>query len=261
MGKKQPLKKLLKEKYPDKLEKEIYAMIICGEILVNNEKILDPNALVFNESEIQIVKQRKYVSRGGIKLEHALKEFNINVNNKVFIDAGCSTGGFTHCLLKNSAKHVYSVDVGYNVLDYKIRTDKRVSVFERTNIMNIESKNLNYKPNAAVMDLSFRSIKGAVSHIMKLLNDKIIISLIKPQFEWENPDKEFNGIVKNKNTIFNILNKLIYKIEMENCYTCNFTESPILGRKGNHEYFFLIKDKEEESKNDIMNLIQKTILK
>lgn len=258
---KKPLKNILKKRFPFKNEKELFAMILCGEVLVNNEKNKNPNINIDEESDIKIKKEKKYVSRGGIKLNHALKVFNIDVKDRIFIDAGCSTGGFTDCLLKKKAKYVYSVDVGYNVLDYKIRTDKRVKVFERTNIMQLYRKNFQEIPHAAVMDLSFRSITGAVSHIMNLIKDKIIISLIKPQFELLKPYNGFNGIVKDKKELYNILKIVIDAIALENCFPVDITESPILGRKGNHEYFFLIKDKKEKSKKELMEILEKVILK
>ncbi len=256
-----PLKKLLLNKYPDKSKKELYAMIVCGEIYVNNEKVQNPNISINAESEIKIKKNKEFVSRGGIKLQHAVTEFNIKPENKIFIDAGCSTGGFTDCLLKNKAKMVYSIDVGYNQLDYKIRTDSRVKVHERLNIVKLAHKHFTDSPDAAVMDLSFRSITGAVSHIMALIKDKWIISLIKPQFEWKNPDAEFNGIVKDKKEVLNILKDLIDEIAKENCFVANVIESPIMGRKGNNEYFFLIKNKEEISRTQILKMLHEIVLK
>ncbi len=254
------LKKLLLQKYPDKTEKELYSLIICGEIYVNNEKILNPNVNINIESEVIIKKNKLFVSRGGIKLQHAIKEFGIIPHNRVFIDAGSSTGGFTDCLLKNNARMVYSVDVGYNQLDYKIRIDNRVKVYERLNIMKLDNKHFTIQPHAAVMDLSFRSIKGAVSHIMNLIKDKWIIALIKPQFEWKNPDDDFNGIVKSREEVLNILKSLTFEISKEKCFVNNVTESPIKGRKGNTEYFFLIKDTDKISRTQILKILHDIVL-
>ena len=137
----------------------------------------------------------KYVSRGGFKLEKALSEFGMDVTGLVMLDAGSSTGGFTDCLLQNGAKAVHSVDVGFNLLDFKIRNDSRVVVHEKQNIMTLTKEALVPAPQAAVADLSFRSIKGAASHILDLVGDTWLIALIKPQFEVPKWQENFFGVV------------------------------------------------------------------
>ena len=134
--KKLPFLQLAIKKFPAASRKELYAAILCGEIKVNGGRIKDPKEMI-NSNSILEIKNKAFVSRGGIKLDYALSEWNIDVEDKVFIDAGSSTGGFTDCLLKRGAKYVHSVDVGYNQLDYSIRSNNRVIVHERTNIMNI----------------------------------------------------------------------------------------------------------------------------
>ncbi len=237
-AKQYPLYKLLKEKFPEYEEKRLYSAILCGEVLVEGGVIKDPKLLVSPLSRINI-KTVSFVSRGGEKLHEALKTFSLDIRGKVFIDAGSSTGGFSQCLLNNGAEKVFAVDVGYNQLDYSLRTDSRVVVKERTNIMDIHS--LEPRPNAAVADLSFRSIHGAASHILSLTSDKWMIALIKPQFEWTYPPDDFNGIVSGRNNIEMILRDVIDGLIQEGIYPADVTTSPIPGRKGNQEFLFLLR--------------------
>jgi 23S rRNA (cytidine1920-2'-O)/16S rRNA (cytidine1409-2'-O)-methyltransferase len=133
------LDKLLHEKNITDSREKAKALIMAGKILVNKEKIDKPGTLVIEESEIQILGEKlPYVSRGGLKLEKALKSFPLSVENKVILDIGASTGGFTDCALQNGAKKVYAVDVGYGQLDWKLRSNEKVVSMERTNARYLE---------------------------------------------------------------------------------------------------------------------------
>lgn len=223
----------------------LYTKIMCGEVLVNGEKMSDPSSKVSIDSDIKIV-EKKFVSRGGVKLEAALDGWNIDVTGKILLDAGSSTGGFTDCLLKRGAARVYSVDVGYNQLAYSLRTDKRVNVLEKTNIMHINE--LTPLPDSAVADLSFRSISGAARHIINITTEKWLIALVKPQFEIDSKKyPDFNGIIKDKSILNNVLNGVLEKIEKDKLYVEKVILSPVKGRKGNIEFLFLIRD--NQSKN------------
>ncbi|MBN2442863.1 MAG: TlyA family rRNA (cytidine-2'-O)-methyltransferase [Spirochaetales bacterium] len=257
--KKIPLINLLKLKFPEIPHKELFAGILCGEVYINNEKICDKNRLVPVSSDI-IFKYKKYVSRGGVKLAHVLEKWNIEVENKVYIDAGASTGGFTDCLLKHGAGLVYSVDVGYNQLAYSLRIDPRVCVYEQTNIFTIQKGSLDPQPHAAVCDLSFRSVVGAATHILDLTISDTLIALIKPQFEWENPDPGFNGIIKKTETLIEICTHLVRKLYSQDVYVSRVELSPIAGTKGNRELFFLLKKKSGEKKEDIISSITELFL-
>ncbi|MCK5154337.1 MAG: TlyA family RNA methyltransferase, partial [Spirochaetales bacterium] len=147
----------------------LYSKIMCGKVLVDGVKNSNPGSKVYVDSSIEII-EKEFVSRGGLKLKAALDNWDIDVHGKVFIDAGSSTGGFTDCLLGKGADHVYAVDVGYNQLAYSLRTNDRVSVFEKTNIMHLNEQSP--VPAAAVADLSFRSISGAGRHIINLTTEK-----------------------------------------------------------------------------------------
>lgn len=225
----------------------LYSKIMCGEVLVNGEKNSNPGCEVFVDSKIQF-REKGFVSRGGLKLGAALDKWNIDVTGKIFIDAGSSTGGFTDCLLRNGAHHVHAVDVGYNQLAYSLRKDKRVSVFEKTNIMHLGE--IIPAPDAAVADLSFRSISGAGRHIVNLTLEKWLIALVKPQFEIDHLKyPEFNGIISKKSILKNVLNDVIIKINIDNLYVEKVMLSPIKGRKGNTEFLFLIRDNQTNNEN------------
>ncbi len=239
MGNKLLLKEL-ETRFPEYSRDALYSRVLCGEVTVNGEKILNPSIRIDSGSTIEIIEKR-FVSRGGLKLEAALKNWNIEVEGKVFLDAGSSTGGFTDCLLQKGAVKVYSVDVGYNQLAWSLRNNSRVSVHEKCNIMHFEKPDP--PPFAAVADLSFRSISGAASHILNLTSDKWLIALVKPQFEIDPviyPD--FNGVIKDSGILKKVMGNLLKKISSDNLYVEKTMLSPVKGRKGNREFLFLIRD-------------------
>ena len=260
MKEKSSLKEILKRRY-NFTEKEIFARILCGEVYVNNEKINTPGRLIRNDSIIELKKKRNFVSRGGDKLNPILDSWNINVIDKIFIDAGCSTGGFTDCLIQKGAKLVYAVDVGYNQLDYSLRNNKKVFIYERKNIMHMNESDFTVKPDSAVVDLSFRSINNAAKHILGLVKEEYIIALIKPQFEWRMPDENFNGVIEDKKILHKILINLVHALWKEKTYISKVGISPIKGRKGNNEFFFLINEKENIKETVILKDIETLIAK
>jgi 23S rRNA (cytidine1920-2'-O)/16S rRNA (cytidine1409-2'-O)-methyltransferase len=168
--------------------------------------------------------------------------WDIPVEGKGFLDAGCSTGGFTDCLLQGGASFVHAVDVGYNQLDYSLRVNSKVYVHEKTNIMHIE--NLDPVPFGAVADLSFRSIADAAAKTLTLVSGKFLIALVKPQFEVEDPDESFDGIIRNTEEIYSIALEVLNKLWDEGSYVEKTALSPVKGRKGNQELLFLIRSEE-----------------
>ncbi|MXV77940.1 TlyA family RNA methyltransferase, partial [Candidatus Poribacteria bacterium] len=158
-------------------------LILAGAVKVNNNPKVKPGQSVSNNDEIEVKPSARYVSRGGLKLEKALIEFNIKVQDKVAIDVGASTGGFTDCLLQHGAKYVYAVDVGYGQLAWKLRQDCRVEVIDRTNIRYIDPNLFTFPPEIAVLDVSFISIRKVLPVLFQTLAVPDTIALVKPQFE------------------------------------------------------------------------------
>lgn len=247
--KRQPLLAAAVERIPDLSKDEAYAAILCGEIFVNGERTRDPRATV--PADARITRERsRYVSRGGLKLEHALDLWHVDVGGKVFLDAGSSTGGFTDCLLQRGAVHVHAVDVGYNQLAFRLRSDRRVSVHERTNISDITT--LIPPADAAVADLSFRSIEGVAGKLLGLAAERWAIVLIKPQFELRGTEPGFDGVVRNTETLREVLESVVELLWREGAYPSSMVRSPILGRHGNREYLFLLRDSARLSKSQLL---------
>lgn len=234
---KKPLFDLLQKQYPQYHKNQFEAFLACRQIIIAGETCTSLETLYPQESRVDIMFTR-YVSRGGLKLEYALRSWSINVNNVVMLDAGSSTGGFTDCLLQHGASLVHAVDVGYNQLDYKLRVDGRVQVHERQNIMHITS--LDPQPAAAVADLSFRSITGAASHILSLTSQSWMIALIKPQFEIAKGTHQFSGVVTGDQLLVETLLAVYKTLQEEGVGIEAIVESPILGRKGNREFLALL---------------------
>lgn len=233
--KKIKLLQLAVQQFPEYTEKELFASILCGELLTAGEKIKDPKRVVSVDAVLELCR-KKYVSRGGLKLEKVLKLWSLDVQGKRILDAGCSTGGFTDCLLQNGALSVYAVDVGYNQLDYSLRVNPAVVVMEKTNIMSVQK--LDPMPHWAVADLSFRSLRSAASHILSLTQESRLIALMKPQFELENPDDDFDGVIREPSQILQITKTVIQEMAEEGAYVSRASLSPVTGRKGNQELLF-----------------------
>lgn len=227
---------LMNEKYKSNSSEKNYALILCGNVLADGVRIRLPGQKIDINAEISI-EEKKFVSRGGLKLEHAIGFWNIGIEGKGFLDAGSSTGGFTDCLLQHGALFVHSVDVGYNQIDYNLRNNKNVILHEKTNIMHIES--LDPVPDIGVADLSFRSINRAASKILSLVSERRLIALVKPQFETGSENLK-KGIVQSKTVLEETLLKVIDSLFDENAFVLDIIKSPVSGRKGNNEFLFYI---------------------
>jgi 23S rRNA (cytidine1920-2'-O)/16S rRNA (cytidine1409-2'-O)-methyltransferase len=234
---------MLKIQYTDLTEKEAYARIICGEVFAGGERVRDPGRRFDPDVLIQL-RSRKFVSRGGEKLEPVLEALKIEVQGKVFVDAGASTGGFTDCLLQHGAATVHSVDVGYNQLDYRLRMDPRVRVHERTNILSVEK--LDPAAHMAVADLSFRRLRGAARQLLSLTGENRLVALVKPQFEIRpGTYSSFTGVVKSPALHEDILVEVAENLIADGIGIRAVLPSPIRGRKGNREFFFYLEGKVE----------------
>lgn len=229
---------VLSQRYPEYSKDQLVAYIVCKNVKVDGQICSEPRELIDSEARIELIFD-KYVSRGGFKLEHALDSWQINPASLVMLDAGSSTGGFTDCLLQRGASIVHSVDVGYNQLDFRLRIDPRVVVHEKQNIMTLQD--LLPRPHAAVADLSFRSIRGAASHILSLTSDKWLISLIKPQFEVPRWKEGFFGVVTDSTLLLEVMSTVYDALDEEGVGIHAVVPSPLLGRKGNTEFLALLK--------------------
>ena len=213
-------------------------IILAGCVFVNGVKVTSKAQKIKDTDKIEIIQNKKYVSRAGEKLEKALLEFNLSVENKICLDIGASTGGFTDCLLYYGAKNVYALDVGHNQLVYKLRNDKRVISIEDFNAKDIKREMFkNEIPSIVVSDVSFISISKIAPIIFKELYDlEYWVSLIKPQFEAEKGEVSKGGIIKDDILREKIVNNAIDRITAVGFKEINRTISPIKGSKGNIEY-------------------------
>lgn len=236
-GKLSPILKVLSEQYPEYDKDRLTAFVVCRNVLVNGELCSDPRAKIPQDCSIRFTTDR-YVSRGGLKLEHALETWKLDVSGLVVLDAGSSTGGFTDCLLQHGAKLVHSVDVGFNQLDWKLRADDRVLVHEKQNIMTLGR--LVPSAEAAVCDLSFRSIKGAASHILSLCGGTWLVSLIKPQFEVPRWREDFSGVVEDPSLMEEIMLNVHHALSEDGVGIHRLLRSPITGRKGGNTEFLAL---------------------
>ena len=227
--------------------------IMVGNVIVNEQKIDKPGELISLDKIKSIrIKERDipYVSRGGLKLEKAIKVFDLDFKNKIVLDIGASTGGFTDCSLQNGAKFVYAVDVGTNQLDWKLRNDSRVKSIENKHINDLEKSYLKDEIDIIVMDISFISIKKVLYKIKELLKENgFAIFLIKPQFEAERNEIE-KGIVNNLNIHKRVINEIIEEAKTYQLFLENLTVSPIKGTKGNVEYLAKLSKKSNFSSNE-----------
>lgn len=214
------------------------ALILEGKVLVNGKKVEKPGTMVDDSSNIELCGENiPYVSRGGLKLEAAIKKFEIDIKDKVAMDVGASTGGFTDCLLQHGAKKVYAVDVGYGQLAWKLRTDPRVIPIERTNIRYMPKEQIPENIDIATIDVSFISLKLVIPKVMEFLKDRgEIVALIKPQFEVGKKDVEKGGIIRSPEKRQFAVSEVVKFCEQSGLKIKGVIESPIRGQKGNIEY-------------------------
>ena len=237
------LDQLLAEKGLAGSRQRAQGIIMAGLVLVDGEKVDKPGHLVNPSCSIDLTgPDHPYVSRGGIKLEAALKEFSVDVTGLTILDVGASSGGFTDCLLRHGAKKVIAVDVGYGQLAWSLRNDPRVLVLERTNIRNLSALEIEDVIDGAVIDTSFISLKIVVPAAAKLLKkDSFILALIKPQFEAGKGMVGKGGIIRDAVLQNQIVDDLTAFFSQAGLEVCGTIESPITGAKGNKEFFIYLK--------------------
>jgi len=242
MGKRQRLDLLLVERQLVASREEGRRRILAGEVLVNQQPVTKAGNLIDGAATISVKATPLYVSRGGVKLEKALREFAVEVAGKNAIDIGASTGGFTDCLLAHGAAKVIAVDVGYGQLDWKLRNDARVVVLEKTNIRYLEPASLPFVPELATIDASFISLKLILPKVRSLIAaDGTVIALIKPQFEVGKGKVGKGGVVRSAQEHQRVIDEIAQASAGCGYRVLAVTESPLLGPKGNKEFLLHLK--------------------
>ncbi len=216
------------------------AMLLAGVVSMGGRRVLKPGSLVSEEEHISVREVLPYVGRGGIKLAHALDQFELDVSRKVALDVGASTGGFTDCLLQRGARKVYALDVGYGQLDYRLRSDPRVVVMERINARYPFT--LPERVGLAVADVSFISLTKVLPSVEEHLSQEgIVLALIKPQFEARRGEVGRGGIIRDSRTHASVLGRFILWAVERRLRVLGLTPSPIPGSEGNREFFILLR--------------------
>lgn len=226
------------------------AMIMEGNVLVDNDRCDKPGTIVKPETEITLKASgiMPYVSRGGFKLEKAMKVYGLRLDDCICMDIGASTGGFTDCMLQNGAKKVYAVDVGYGQLAWKLRTDERVVNMERTNIRNVTLEQIGEMLDFASIDVAFISLKLVLPILKTLLKDgKTVLCLVKPQFEAGKGKVGKKGVVRELSTHIEVCVGIYEFLKEIGFSLIGATFSPIKGPQGNIEYLFYIKNGNAEN--------------
>ena len=223
------------------------ALVMSGVVYIGENKVDKASAQVMPEDEL-IVRQTGtgYVSRGALKLEKGLAVFGVEAKDRVAMDLGASTGGFTDVLLQNGAAHVYAIDVGYGQLDWKLRNDPRVTVMERTNARYLTADDLPLRPTLGVMDVSFISITKILPAAAAIMGENgEFISLIKPQFEAGRDRVGKKGVVRDAQVHLDVVKEILHFIDADMGWTAqNLSFSPIKGPEGNIEFLVHILPKE-----------------
>lgn len=230
------------------------AIIMAGQVYVNNQKVDKAGTEIKCDDVVEVRGNTlKYVSRGGLKLEKAMQCFPISLDGKICMDIGASTGGFTDCMLMNGAVKVYSIDVGYGQLAWKLRCDERVVNLERTNFRYVNEEQVKEKIDFASVDVSFISLRLILPNLFKLLKDDgQAVCLIKPQFEAGKEKVGKKGVVRDMTVHQEVVENVI-GMAIENGFSVKGLEfSPVKGPEGNIEYLiYLVKDGKSEVDDEI----------
>jgi len=233
------LDKLLVERGLVRSRQRAQALVMEGKVKVNHQRITKSGTQIDASAYLEITeKDSPFVSRGGLKLQHALEYFHISVDGLIAMDVGASTGGFTDCLLQKGAKKVYAIDVGYGQLDWKLRNNSRVIVLEKENIRYLSPHKITDPIDIAVIDVSFISLKLVIPVVRDfLVTGGQLVALIKPQFEVGKGKVGKGGVVKDPEEHSRVIGEISSFVEKLGCHIKGLVESPILGPKGNKEFF------------------------
>jgi 23S rRNA (cytidine1920-2'-O)/16S rRNA (cytidine1409-2'-O)-methyltransferase len=241
------LDKLLVERGLTPSRERAQALILAGKVLVNEQKIEKPGTSVPAEAALRLLgEDLRYVSRGGLKLEAALKHWKIDVRDRVCLDVGASTGGFTDCLLQHGAARVIAVDTGYGQLDHRLRQDARVRLLEKTNARYLTSADLQESVDVITIDVSFISVTLVLPPVLAAAEigkaqppeprAPVVIVLVKPQFEAGREHVQKGGIVRDPQVQIAAVEKIRGCVRDLGAGSTEFIESPILGAEGNREF-------------------------
>lgn len=238
MSGKERLDKLMVDRGLTTSRERARALILAGQVIVGEHAVDKAGTRVDVDAPIRVKgEDLPFVSRGGIKLAHALDIFAVTVAGRTAIDVGASTGGFTDCLLQRGAARVYAVDVGYGQLAWKLREDPRVVCMERTNIRQLTAGALATLPDLAVIDASFISLDKVLPPTLALLTPAAeVVALIKPQFEVGRGQVGKGGVVRDPRQHDEVITRIRKEAEVLGCTVLGVTESPLLGQKGNREF-------------------------
>jgi len=242
--------------------------ILAGKVKINGEKIYKAGYQISAEKEFDVeIESMPFVSRGGFKLDKAVKSFGINLDEKICLDAGASTGGFTDCMLQNGAKKVYAVDVGYGQIAWKLRNHPQVELIERTNIRHAEIQDIyresEDRASFCGIDLSFISLEKVLPNIKNLMTPKKleIIALIKPQFEAGKELVPKSGVIKDKNLHREIIEKVYDFAQNIGLFPHMLDFSPIQGPAGNIEFLVYLTDKPLYNETEFHEIIKEVVEK
>lgn len=239
--KRERIDKLLVERGLADSRTKAQALVMAGAVLANEQRIAKPSDLISADADIRVKgaddPAARYVGRGGVKLEAALREFHIDVRDYVCLDVGASTGGFTDCLLQHGARKVIAIDVGHNQIDWRIRTDERVEVREGINARYLQPQDFDTQFDLIVMDVSFISATKVLPAIVPLLkNDGRLVTLIKPQFEVGRTEVGKGGIVRDPDKHARVIDEVNIAANALGVTVRRVLESPLRGADGNIEF-------------------------
>lgn len=238
MADKKRLDVLLTERGLAESRQKAQGMIMAGQVFVNGQRVDKAGTAIRSEAKVELHGQTlPYVSRGGWKLEKAIRTFGLDLSGAIAIDAGASTGGFTDCMLQNGAQKVYAVDVGYGQLAWSLRNDPQVVCMERTNVRYLTGEVIPEPLDFGTVDVSFISLRLVLPALRGLLKeDGRVVCLIKPQFEAGREKVGKKGVVRDKKVHREVLEQFLHDASDSGFYVKDITFSPIRGPEGNIEY-------------------------
>jgi 23S rRNA (cytidine1920-2'-O)/16S rRNA (cytidine1409-2'-O)-methyltransferase len=240
---------LLTERGLTESREQARRLIMAGAVVVDEQRVDKPGAFIAPDAILRIKEEARapYVSRGGQKLEAALRAFNLDVTDVIALDVGASTGGFTDCLLQHGAAKVFAVDVGYGQLAWSLRQDPRVINLERRNIRTLSPAELSETPSLAVIDASFISLALVIPPVLRLLTPQgRIVALIKPQFEVGKGRVGKGGVVRDPALHAEVVEKISAQAHAWQVDILGVIESPLLGPKGNKEFLLYLQKRYAE---------------